>query len=107
MPRNPLLAGLPPVHPGEILAEDVLPFLKKEHGITKAAFAAHLHMSRQALENILKGRSAITPSTALRLGKLLGNGPDIWLRMQTGYDLEMAEAALAKELEATPLLTAA
>lgn len=104
---NPLLAGLAPVHPGEILAEDVLPALKREHGMTKAAFAAHLHITRQALENILKGQSAVTPTTALRLGKLLGNGAEFWLALQADYDLRRARDQLAGELDRLPTLTAA
>jgi addiction module HigA family antidote len=104
---NPLLAGLAPVHPGEILAEDVLPALKREHGVTKTVFAAHLHMTRQALENILKGQSAVTPATALRLGKLLGNGAEFWLALQADYDLRRARDQLADELEQLPTLSAA
>ena len=102
-----LISGLAPVHPGEILAEDVLPALKAEHGVTKAAFAAYLHMTRQALENILKGQSVITPPTALRLGKLLGNGAEFWLALQADYDLRRARDQLAAELEQLPALTAA
>lgn len=97
----------PPTHPGELLAEVVLPALKAEQGVTKVAFAAYLGMTRKALENILKGESAITPATAVRLGVILGNGPGLWLRMQAAYDLHKAEEQLAGELAALPRLHAA
>lgn len=107
MSLNPLTAGLPAVHPGEILAEDVLPALKHDHGVTKAVFADHLNISRQALDNILKGQAAITPPTALRLGKLLGNGAEFWLALQARYDLRRAREQLGAELEQLPLLATA
>lgn len=44
---------------------------------------------------------------ALRIGKLFGNGPDLWLSMQTNYDLQIAEAELAGEVEKIPTLRAA
>ena len=100
-------SGLAPVHPGELLAEDVLPALKREHGVTKAAFAAHLRISRQALENILKEQAGVTPTIALRLGKLLGNGGEFWLALQANYDLRRSRAQMAGELDALPALVPA
>ena len=44
-------------------------------------------VSRQTLYDILRQRQAVTPAIAMRLGKLFGNGPGIWLRMQTEHDL--------------------
>src|SRR5438309_5187750 len=72
------LNGLRPTHPGEILREDVLPALD----IAKTRFAALLRVSRQTLYDLLGEKQPVTPQMALRLGRLLGNGPDIWLRMQ-------------------------
>jgi len=83
---NPLVAGLPPVHPREILREDVLPALGKP----KAEIARLLGISRQTLYDILAERQPITARMALRIGKLCGNGPDIWSRMQNRYDIEVA-----------------
>lgn len=83
-----------PVHPGEILREDVLPAL--DLSVTEAARA--LRVSRQTLHRVLAGTSAVTPAMALRIGKFCGNGPDIWLRMQESYDLWHAERAIAAEL---------
>lgn len=87
-----------PTHPGEILAEDVLPAL--ELSVVSAAKA--LGVSRNMLYKIIRAESAITPEMALRIGKLAGNGPDIWLRMQNAYDLWHANRRLAKELARIP-----
>ena len=84
----------PPVHPGEVLREDVLPAL--DLSVTDAARA--LRVSRQTLHRVLAGTSAITPAMALRIGKFCGNGPDLWLRMQEAYDLWHAERAIATDL---------
>ena len=103
MAKNPLLRGLPPVHPGELLREDVLPAL----GRPKAEIARLLGVSRQTLYDILAEKQPITPAMALRIGKLCGNGPDLWINMQRAYDLDVAEKELAREIEKIPTLTAA
>ncbi len=78
-----------PTHPGTILREDVLPNLA---GISVSTFASCLGVSLQTLHSLLAERSGITAEMALRLGKLLGNGPQLWLDLQTNYDLWQAEA---------------
>ena len=98
-----LAKGLRPTHPGEILREDVLPAL----GVTKTRFAALLHVSRQTLYDILGEKQPVTPQMALRLGRLLGNGPEIWVRMQGAYDLAVAAQAMGPELEQIATLKAA
>lgn len=100
---NKLTKGLKPTHPGEILREDVLPALD----ITKTRFAELLHVSRQTLYDLLGERQPVTPQMALRLGRLLGNGPEIWLRLQGAYDLAAQTEALAAELERIPALKVA
>jgi addiction module HigA family antidote len=97
------LKGLQPMHPGEMLREDVLPAL----GESKAEIASLLGISRQTLFDILKERQPMTPGMALRFGKLLGNGPDIWIDLQRRYDLYVAEKQLGKVLAKIPTLTAA
>ncbi len=84
-----------PVHPGEILREDVLPAL----GMSVTGAAKALLISRQTLHRILAGKAAVTPEMALRLGKFCGNGPDIWLRLQESFDLWHARRALVDELD--------
>jgi addiction module HigA family antidote len=72
-----------PTHPGAILREDVLP----ELGITQGEFADRLGVSRRTVSEILHERRPVTPDMAIRLGKLLGNGAGIWLRMQQTLDV--------------------
>lgn len=92
-----------PIHPGEILREDVLPALARP----KTEIARLLGISRQTLYDILNEKQPVTAQMALRLGKLCGDGPDIWLALQTRYDLRMAERELAGVLDAIPRLEAA
>jgi addiction module HigA family antidote len=84
----------PPVHPGEILREDVLPAL----GISVSETARKLGISRQQLHRVLACTHPITTEMALRIGKFAGNGPGLWLRMQQAYDLWYAEQRLKDEL---------
>ena len=97
------LKGLRPTHPGELLRDDVLPSLGK----SKAKIAELLGISRQTLYDILGERAPITPGMALRFGKLLGNGPDFWVRMQAAYDLTVEAEANAAAIDAIPTLEAA
>ena len=79
-----------PTHPGVILREDVLPDL----GMSVSAFARNLGVSRQTLHAVLAERSGISPEMALRLSALLGNGAQLWVDMQSKYDLWQAEDKL-------------
>lgn len=72
-----------PTHPGEVLREDVLPALE----LTQLEFAKRLGVSRRTVSELLHERRPVTPDMAIRLGRLLGNGPEIWLRMQQTLDL--------------------
>ncbi len=85
----------PPVHPGEILREDVFPAL--ELSVSEAA--RRLGVSRQQLHRILACTHPITVEMALRIGRLVGNGPGLWLRMQQNHDLWRMEQGLRSELE--------
>jgi addiction module HigA family antidote len=103
MATNPLLKALQPMHPGEMLREDVLPSLGK----SKTEIASLLGISRQTLFDILRERQPVTPAMALRFVKLLGNGPELWIDLQRAYDLYVAEKQLGKVLAKIPTLTAA
>lgn len=103
MPRNSLLKRIRPVHPGESLREIILPAL----GRPKTEIARLLGVSRQTLYDVLNEKQPVTANLALRIGKLVGGGPEIWLTMQQNYDLEIAERTLAKELKRIPTLQAA
>lgn len=103
MTKTNLLRGLDPMHPGELLREDVLPAIGKP----KTEIAKLLGVSRQTLYDILDEKQPVTPGMALRLGKLCGNGADLWLSLQHRYDLWRAEQELRPVLRAIPTLTAA
>ena len=93
----------PPIHPGMILSEDVLPALR----MSVSEAARHLRVTRQTLHRIISGGTAVTPEMAVRLGKFCGNGPELWLRMQEQYDLWRARQKLKDEIEKIPTVEAA
>lgn len=79
-----------PTHPGALLREIVLPAVP----LPKAAIARSLGISRQSLYDILAERQPVTPAMAVRLGAYFGDGPEVWLNMQSAYDLWHAERAI-------------
>jgi addiction module HigA family antidote len=100
--RN-LTAGLPPVHPGALLREEVLPSVE----MSKSDIAKALGISRAQLYAILSERAPVTASMALRLGRFFGNGPELWLNMQSTYDLETLSRTMAREINRVPQIKAA
>ena len=94
------MTGLAPMHPGELLREDIVPAL----GRSVSELAGLLGVSRQSLHAVLAERSAVTPAMALRLGKLCGNGPAFWLNLQTRYDIAVLSEAMSAELAKVPTL---
>lgn len=84
----------PPIHPGEVLREDVLPAL----GLSVSEAARRLGVSRQQLHRVLAGTHPITTEMALRLGKFVGNGPALWLRLQQAHDLWHTERRMISAL---------
>lgn len=85
-----------PTHPGAILREDVLPHL----GMTQKDFADRLGVSRLTVSDVIHEKRPVTPDMAMRLGRLLGNGPEIWLRMQQTLDLwELEQRGGYKHIE--------
>jgi antitoxin HigA-1 len=97
-----VICGLPPMHPGELLREDVLPAL----GRSRAEIARLLGVSRQTLHAILTEKAPVTAEMALRIGKLCGNGPELWLSLQARYDIERLSRAKRQEIDAIPTLAA-
>jgi addiction module HigA family antidote len=84
-----------PTHPGAILREDVLPHIS---GMPVSAFARLLGVSRQTLHAVFAERSGVTAEMALRLGTLLGNGAQLWVDMQSRFDLHLAREKLRDDL---------
>jgi addiction module HigA family antidote len=101
--RKSMTRGLAPVHPGALLREDVLPAVK----MPKADIARALGISRAQLYALLNERAAVTAPMALRLGRFFGNGPELWLNMQSNYDLETLGRAMAREIARIPSIKAA
>jgi addiction module HigA family antidote len=76
-----------PSHPGALLREVVIPATGK----TKTEIARLLGISRQHLHDILEEKKPLSPEVAVRVGKLFGDGPGAWVRMQGAYDTWHAE----------------
>lgn len=92
-----------PSHPGKLLREVVLPAMQ----VTVSQAAREIGISRQQLHKILAEKCTVTAETATRLGKYCGNGPELWLNMQSAYDLWHARRSLAGVLETIPTRAAA
>ncbi len=103
MSESPMSCGLAAMHPGELLREDVLPAL----GRSVIEVAGLLKVSRQILHAILREKAPVTPAMALRLGKLCGNGPELWVALQARYDLDRLAHEMDAELADIPTLHAA
>lgn len=85
--------GMRPIHPGEIIREDFLEPL----GMSVRALARVLHVQPSRINNVVTGKSSVSPDTALRLARYFGGDAQSWLSLQTTYDLKMAERkSLAK-----------
>lgn len=93
MARN--VAKLPPVHPGEILREDLL----KPLGISINRLARDLRVPVTRISDIVKCRRGISADTALRLARYFGNTPEFWMNLQSAYDLDVARGDRAKGIE--------
>ena len=89
------------MHPGELLREDILPAL----GRSKTEIAGLLGISRQTLHDIMSEKQPVTVGMAVRLGKLVGNGPVFSLYLLRACDLERAEREV--DVSAIPTLVAA
>lgn len=81
-----------PVHPGRIVRHDCLEAL----GLSVTEGAKVLGVTRQALNNVVNGKAAISPVMAIRLSKAFGSTPETWLQMQLAYDLAAARKDAGK-----------
>lgn len=94
---------IPPTHPGEMIREDFMP----DYGLTIAALAEALRVSRQTVNELLRERRVVTPVMALRLSRLFGNSPEFWLNAQHARDLWESEQNFQEELQKIRPLSAA
>ena len=74
-----------PVHPGQLVKANLE---ELEHSVAAAADA--IGVTRQALNNVISGKSAVSPEMAIRFEQAFGGSADMWLRMQAAYDLAQA-----------------
>jgi len=77
-----------PTHPGEMLVEEFL----RPMGLTQRDLADGIRVPYQRVNELVKGRRGVTPSTALRLAKFFGMSPEFWLNLQLRWDLYHAQA---------------
>ena len=83
-----------PTHPGEMLLQEFL--LPME--LTQQALAGAIQVPYQRVNEVVRGRRGVTPSTALRLSKFFGTSPDFWLNLQLRWDLYHAQRAEADQI---------
>jgi addiction module HigA family antidote len=84
-----------PTSPGEMLAEDFL----KPLGLSQHQLAMNIRVPSTWIGEIVRGKRAITPDTALRLARFFNNSPEFWLNLQQMHDLTKAKLALSKTIE--------
>jgi antitoxin HigA-1 len=85
---------LAPIHPGEILREDVL----KPLNMSVNQLAKSLAVDAARLNEIVRGRRGITADTALRLARYLGTTPKFWVKLQVHYELRVAQQTKLKRV---------
>jgi len=93
--ENSEVRKVEPTDPGEMLLEDFMP----DYGLTAASLAEALRVSRQTVNELLRGRRAVSPVMALRLSRLFGNTPEFWLNAQRAVDLWRANLEVQRDLE--------
>jgi len=88
---------LEPIHPGEILMEEFL----RPMDISLSQLARDIGVPAGRISQIVRGKRAITADTALRLGKYFGVSPEMWLGLQSDYELRLARRTAGKEISRT------
>src|SRR2546427_12640500 len=92
----------PAIHPGEILAEELA-----ASGVTPTELACLLKVPANRITQIVQGKRSITGDTALRLGHWFGTSAQLWLNLQTSYDVRIAAQARGAEIARLPTRRAA
>ena len=85
---------MPPVHPGEILREEL-----EELAMSASALAKKLDVPVNRVTQILNERRSITPDTALRLSRYFGTSAEFWMNLQQAYDLKTTRELKGSEIE--------
>jgi len=89
-----MIRKMPPVHPGEILAEEFL----KPMGISQYRLAVDIRVPPRRINEIVHGKRAITADTSLRLARYFGNSEEFWMNLQARYDLEVQRDRIGGEV---------
>ena len=84
-----------PTHPGEMLLQEFLLPLD----MTQRHLATAINVPFQRVNEIVRGRRGVTPSTALRLARFFGTSPEFWINLQLRWDLYYARRAEAEQIE--------
>jgi addiction module HigA family antidote len=90
-----LSADRPPLHPGEVLLGEFL----KPNQLTQRELAQAIHVPYQRVNDIVRQRRGVTPSTALRLAKFFGSTAEFWMGLQSRWDLYQAQSSEQEELD--------
>lgn len=90
------MADFAPTHPGEVLREEFL----KAMGLSQYALAKALGVPQIRVSEIVNGKRAVTPDTALRLARYFRTTAEFWMGMQATYDLETARDRVGADIEA-------
>jgi antitoxin HigA-1 len=85
---------LPPIHPGEILLEDL-----RDIEVSLNQLARDLRVPMNRISAIVNGKRSITADTAMRLARYFGTSPQYWMNLQTAYDLQVVERTLGPRIE--------
>lgn len=86
-------SGLPPIHPGEYLAE-----ILEDLQVSQTAFARAIGVSPMRISHIITGKRPVTAEMALLFGKAFEQSPEYWLNLQSAYDLKTTVAAMGERL---------
>ena len=84
-----------PIHPGEILMEDFI----KGFGITQSRLAVAIGVPPRRINEIVHGKRGITADTAVRLAKYFGTSAELWMNLQSHYELRLERRALREQLD--------
>lgn len=87
-------------HPGEVLAHKL-----EAVGVSPTELARQLHVPANRITQIINGKRGITGDSALRLAHWFGDEPELWMKLQARYDLQIAEAGAGQEIEELPTCT--
>ena len=85
--------GMRPVHPGEILRDEL-----EAIGLSASALSKALGVPVNRITAILNGQRGVTADTALRLARYFGTSPQVWLNLQQSYKLRRAEIAVGQRI---------